>query len=74
MTIPHKESAYRLADRPDDLAEELGAANTVWVEDGLIHATNTDGFGFVANLDDRHPGWDKSGKALVLGAGAPAAL
>ncbi len=69
VTIPHKESAYRLADRPDDLAEELGAANTVWVEDGLIHATNTDGFGFLANLDDRHPGWDKSGKALVLGAG-----
>lgn len=69
VTIPHKESAYRLADKPDDLAEELGAANTIWVEDGLIHATNTDGFGFVANLDDRHPGWDRSSRALVLGAG-----
>ncbi len=69
VTIPHKESAYRLADRPDELADELGAANTIWVEDGLIHATNTDGFGFVSNLDDRHGGWDNTGKAVVFGAG-----
>ena len=69
VTIPHKESAYRLADRPDDIADEMGAANTVWLEDGLIHATNTDGYGFVSNLDACHAGWDKIGKAVVLGAG-----
>lgn len=69
VTIPHKESAYRLADRPDEIAQEMGAANTVWLEDGLIHATNTDGYGFVSNLDACHPGWDKVGKAVVLGAG-----
>ncbi|MBD8687880.1 MULTISPECIES: shikimate dehydrogenase [unclassified Rhizobium] len=69
VTIPHKESAYRLADRPDEIAQEMGAANTVWLEDGLIHATNTDGYGFVSNLDACHAGWDKVGKAVVLGAG-----
>ncbi|MFK3778748.1 shikimate dehydrogenase [Agrobacterium sp. NPDC089420] len=69
VTIPHKEVAYRLADRPDALAEELGAANTIWVEEGRVHATNTDGYGFVANLDERHPGWDKIDRAVVLGAG-----
>lgn len=69
VTIPHKESAYRLADRPDDLAAELGAANTIWVENGLIRATNTDGFGFVSNLDEKHKGWDKTDRAVVLGAG-----
>lgn len=69
VTIPHKESAYQLADRPDEMADELGAANTIWVEDGLIHATNTDGFGFVSNLDARHRGWDNTNKAVVLGAG-----
>jgi shikimate dehydrogenase len=69
VTIPHKESAYRLADRPDEIAEELGAANTVWLEDGVLHATNTDGYGFVSNLDARHPSWDKRGSAVVLGAG-----
>lgn len=76
VTIPHKESAYRLADRPDDLAQELKAANTLYVEDGKIHATNTDGEGFIANLDSRRPGWDRQGdsdrKAVVLGAGGAA--
>jgi shikimate dehydrogenase len=69
VTIPHKESAYQLADRPDALSEELGAANTLWVEDGLLYATNTDSYGFVANLDQQHPGWDKVDCAVVLGAG-----
>jgi len=69
VTIPHKEAAYSLADKPDELAEELGAANTLWLQDGLIHATNTDGYGFSANLDDRHPGWHHVDTAVVLGAG-----
>jgi shikimate dehydrogenase len=69
VTIPHKELAFKLADRPDDLAKELGASNTLWMEDGLLHATNTDGHGFTANLDDRHPGWDRTGRAVILGAG-----
>jgi shikimate dehydrogenase len=69
VTIPHKEAAYLLADRPDALADELGAANTLWREDGEIRATNTDGYGFVANLDDRNPGWDKVDRAVILGAG-----
>lgn len=68
VTIPHKEAAYRLADKPDALAEELGAANTVWMEEGSLRATNTDGYGFVANLDERHPGWDKAERAVILGA------
>lgn len=69
VTIPHKELAFKLADRPDDLAEELGASNTLWMEDGQLHATNTDGHGFTANLDDRYPGWDRSGRAVIFGAG-----
>lgn len=69
VTIPHKEHAYRLADQPDDLAHELGAANTLWLEEGLLKATNTDGFGFTANLDERSPGWDKATCAVILGAG-----
>ncbi len=69
VTIPHKELAHQLADRPDELADELGAANTLWVEEGLVHATNTDGHGFIANLDQRHPGWDRTDRAVILGAG-----
>ena len=69
VTIPHKEAAFKLADRPDELSEELGASNTLWLEEGLLHATNTDGRGFTANLDERHPGWDRSERAVILGAG-----
>ncbi len=69
VTIPHKERAFALSDRPDELSQELGAANTVWVENDLIHATNTDGYGFTANLDERAVGWDKSDTVVILGAG-----
>ena len=69
VTIPHKEMAFRLADRPDQLSYELGASNTLWLEDGVLHATNTDGRGFTANLDERHPGWDRHDTAVVFGAG-----
>ena len=69
VTIPHKEAAFRLSDRPDELSTELGAANTLWLEDGEICATNTDGRGFVANLDERARGWDRIGTAVILGAG-----
>lgn len=69
VTIPHKEMACALSDAPDELARELGAANTLWIEEGRLHATNTDGYGFTANLDERHPGWDRADRAVVLGAG-----
>ncbi|MBW9088085.1 shikimate dehydrogenase [Rhizobium wenxiniae] len=69
VTIPHKETAFRLSDRPDELAQELGAANTLWLQEGQLHATNTDGYGFAANLDGCHPGWDKVDRAVILGAG-----
>ena len=70
VTIPHKEQAFALADAPDERAAELGAANTLYVRDGRLHATNTDGYGFLNNLDDRVPGWtDRKDRAVVLGAG-----
>lgn len=70
VTIPHKEQAFALADVPDELASELGASNTLYKKDGRLHATNTDGYGFLNNLDDRAPGWtDAKDRAVVLGAG-----
>ncbi|AYD03111.1 shikimate dehydrogenase [Neorhizobium sp. NCHU2750] len=69
VTIPHKEAACLLADHLDELASEIGAANTLWREDGRIYATNTDGYGFVSNLDHQVPGWDKADRAVILGAG-----
>ncbi|AEH85386.1 shikimate dehydrogenase [Mesorhizobium opportunistum] len=69
VTIPHKEAAFALAGRRDQAAEEIGAVNTLWFEDGTLWGGNTDGHGFAANLDDHAPGWANTGPAVVLGAG-----
>lgn len=69
ITIPHKEAILDLVDEADTIAQEIGAANTVWLENGRLKATNTDSHGFSANLDETAPGWGRSGSAVVLGAG-----
>jgi shikimate dehydrogenase len=72
VTIPHKETALRLT-KPDARAKAVGAANTLWYQDGELHSTNTDVEGFLANLDDVAPHWTRAhGNALVLGAGGAA--
>ena len=71
VTIPHKERALALS-KPDARAQAVGAANTLWYEDGELRSTNTDVEGFVGNLDATAPGWDKVEEALVLGAGGAA--
>jgi shikimate dehydrogenase len=68
VTIPHKERALELT-RPDERAEAVGAANTLWYENGELRSTNTDVEGFINNLDASAPGWDAASDALVLGAG-----
>ncbi len=72
ITLPHKRQACQIVDLLDPAAETLGAVNTVWLESGILRGANTDGYGFLANLDQRATGWDK-GKdrktATVLGAG-----
>ena len=74
VTIPHKEAALALATEASPLATEIGAANTLTFRaDGSIHADNTDGYGFIANLRQRAPAWTAAaGPALVLGAGGSA--
>ncbi|KJS07780.1 MAG: shikimate dehydrogenase [Hoeflea sp. BRH_c9] len=69
VTVPHKEAVLELVDEIDDTARQIGAVNTVWLEDGRLMATNTDSLGFAANLDDSAPGWDRGKRAIVLGAG-----
>jgi shikimate dehydrogenase len=73
VTIPHKEAACRLVEQRDQAAEEIGAVNTLWFEDGVLCGGNTDAAGFAANLDDLAPGWaENRGTAVVLGAGGAA--
>jgi shikimate dehydrogenase len=49
-TVPHKHSALEAADVVDELAWRIGAANTLVVRGGEIHATNTDAEGFMENI------------------------
>ncbi|HRO13512.1 MAG TPA: shikimate dehydrogenase [Paracoccus sp. (in: a-proteobacteria)] len=74
VTIPHKEAALALADSVTDRAALIGAANTlIFRPDGRIHADNTDGYGFIANLRQHAPDWDPAaGAAAVIGAGGAA--
>ncbi len=72
VTVPHKEAALALSE-PDEKARAVGAANTLWLKDGLLHSTNTDVEGFLENLDACAPHWDRGvDKAVVLGAGGAA--
>jgi shikimate dehydrogenase len=74
VTIPHKEEACSLVDEVSDLALRIGAVNTVVVRsDGRLFGTNTDAFGFIANLEAGCPGFRAdAGAAVLLGAGGAA--
>lgn len=73
VTLPHKEAAFRLVSQRDAGAEAVGAVNTLWLENGRLLGGNSDIHGFIANLDERAPGWNVPGcRALVLGAGGAA--
>lgn len=74
VTIPHKETILGLADIITDRAALIGAANTlIFRKDGRIHADNTDGSGFIANLRQNAPQWNPAaGPAAVFGAGGAA--
>ena len=71
VTVPHKVAAMRLIDRPDAMAERVGALNTIINRDGLLHATNTDVTGVLNALRDA--GVEAGGAEVVLiGAGGAA--
>ena len=73
VTIPHKEAAFALCDTVDDAARRMGAVNTLVFEDGRIHGSNTDGFGFLESIAEQAPGWRAAdGPAVLLGAGGAA--
>lgn len=73
VTIPHKEAAFQAVAVTDEIARRLGAVNTVYLKDGVICGTNTDGEGFIASLRHAHPAFDLRNKAaIIVGAGGAA--
>ena len=71
VTLPHKLAAFEVCDTVDETARRAGAVNRLTFRDGKITGTNTDGWGFIANLR-AHGVNPKAGPALLLGAGGGA--
>lgn len=73
VTLPLKEIAFATADEKEPSALAVGAANTIWLDDGKICAANTDTYGFMTHLDTTAPGWRDSDRPVaILGAGGAA--
>ncbi len=73
VTLPHKEKAASLLDRPNSTVRRTGACNTFWAEpDGTVVGDNTDVEGCrraVARFLQGGPG---GARVLMLGAGGAA--
>ena len=71
VTVPHKESVMNFAKIKTERANLIGSANTLtFLPEGGFKADNTDGYGFMKNLEEQAPVWDpKEAKVLILGAG-----
>ena len=74
VTLPHKQEALIIANKKTKTANKIGSANTLIVDqNGIITADNTDGYGFITNLQLNSKNWiATSGSALVLGSGGAA--
>jgi shikimate dehydrogenase len=73
ITLPFKETAWRLLDDLSERAQIAQAVNTLSISDqGLLHGDNTDGVGLIRDLADNH-GFSFAGRSvLLLGAGGAA--
>lgn len=73
VTVPHKAAAFSAADEREDSANAVSAANTLWLSDGKLVAANTDTYGYMTNLSQQAPGWDRRDAPVsILGAGGAA--
>ncbi len=73
VTIPHKETAFQAVAKTDEIARRMGAVNTVYLKNGAVCGTNTDGEGFIASLRHSHPEFNLRNKtAMIVGAGGAA--
>ena len=71
ITIPHKQTIMPLLDEISDVAQAIGAINTVWRTEKGWSGTNTDAEGFLAPLRSRQQDWSQS-VAVILGNGGAA--
>lgn len=68
ITVPHKESAFEACDEIRGIAKEIGAVNTIILENDRLIGYNTDADGFLCAIGSFGP----LKNALILGAGGTA--
>ena len=68
VTVPHKETALKVADEASDAARAIGAANVLVWRQNRILADNTDHVGIARALESD----SGSGPAVLIGAGGAA--
>ncbi|MGE3961341.1 MAG: shikimate dehydrogenase [Dehalococcoidia bacterium] len=71
VTVPHKVAVMQLVDRPDALAERVGAVNTVVNRNGILEATNTDVAGILRTFEGAGVSL-KGAQVALIGAGGAA--
>jgi shikimate dehydrogenase len=72
LTVPHKVAAVGLMDETDDEAKQIGAVNTVKIDNGKLLGFNTDGKGFARAIRDEFVVDLRDLRVMVLGAGGAA--
>jgi len=73
VTLPFKADALRFADDASAFAVRTGAANVLKrKKDGSVKAYNTDGAGFISDLQARLPNGGSGKHIVLLGAGGAA--
>lgn len=73
ITLPHKVDVIQYCDQLTISAKRISAVNTIYFRSDILVGDNTDGYGFLANLDQQALAWDaKLDRAIILGAGGAA--
>ncbi len=72
VTLPHKEKAASILDKPSEAVRRTGACNTFWGEEGQLCGDNTDVEGFQRALQHFLGGAPTGYRVLLLGAGGAA--
>jgi shikimate dehydrogenase len=72
LTVPHKIAAFKLMDEVDETARQIGAVNTIKIDDGKLRGFNTDGKGFSRAIREEFSVDLRDLRTLLLGAGGAA--
>jgi len=72
VTVPYKEVVLPLLDDIEDLANSIGAVNTIVKKDSKLVGFNTDAYGFIEALDKEGQFNPEGKQVIILGAGGVA--